>query len=277
MSTEGVETPNGDTAEFDLDYTGEATEGQNLEPTAAGSQEEVSPLAQAPQDAAGSAGAEGTASPAPEEVDDLESLRQQLADANMRLLQFEQSSKAPTEVQPPQVGSIPPEAFPQAPGSVSSLDFLGGEDHVSLLEDRDKFNALLNKVATVAYNAAVTASQERILRQIPGVVETAANQQFQIKGIVERFYTAHSDLEPYKPAVSMAAMKLHNENPAMPLEEILNKAAEETRRVLRIRPNPSTRPRVPAQPVGSGRVGGDRTAHPSGLTEQEQQILELLS
>ena len=145
------------------------------------------------------------------------------------------------------------------------------------MENRDSFNALLNKVATVAYNAAVMASQERILRQIPKVVETTANQQLQIKDIVGRFYATNKDLEPYKPAVSMAAIKLHNENPNMPLEEMLTKAAEETRRVLRIRPGVQNRQRVPAQPVGGGRVGGDRTQRSQTLSDQEQQILDLLS
>ena len=259
------------TEDFDLDFTGDKgdeTSGQNLNPT------EPSPEA-TPE-------ANPTPTPEPTPGDDIESLRQQLAAANLRLLQYEegkvQQSQPQAQPQPaPQQTATPSPSFPQTANEVSDLDFIGQADHLSILENRDSFNALLNKVATVAYNAAVMASQERILRQIPKVVETTANQQLQIKDIVGRFYATNKDLEPYKPAVSMAAIKLHNENPNMPLEEMLTKAAEETRRVLRIRPGVQNRQRVPAQPVGGGRVGGDRTQRSQTLSDQEQQILDLLS
>ena len=272
--------------EFNLDYTGDSGNDagvQNLNPT------EPTPEEQ-PNEGQPNEGGELEPAPQPEggeppltegEEDDAESLRRQLAEANLRLLQYEQGSAKQPQAQPqPETAPTQPQqpsAFPQMPNEVSSLDFIGQEDHIKILESKESFNALLNKVATVAYNAAVMASQERILRQIPHVVETTANQQMQIKDIVGRFYSANKDLEPYKPAVSMAAIKLHNENPNMPLEEMLNKAAEETRKVLRIRPGTQARQRVPAQPVGGGRVGGDRTTRPANLTEQEQQILDLLS
>lgn len=272
--------------EFDLDYTGDSGNDagvQNLNPTEPTSEEQ-------PNEGQPNEGGELEPAPQPEggeppltegEEDDAESLRRQLAEANLRLLQYEQGSVKQSQAQPqPEPAPTQPQqssAFPQMPNEVSSLDFIGQEDHIRILESKESFNALLNKVATVAYNAAVMASQERILRQIPHVVETTANQQLQIKDIVGRFYSANKDLEPYKPAVSMAAIKLHNENPNMPLEEMLNKAAEETRKVLRIRPGTQARQRVPAQPVGGGRVGGDRTTRPANLTEQEQQILDLLS
>lgn len=272
--------------EFNLDYTGDSGNDagvQNLNPTEPTSEEQ-------PNEGQPNEGGEPEPAPQPEggeppltegEEDDAESLRRQLAEANLRLLQYEQGSVKQPQAQPqPETAPTQPQqpsAFPQMPNEVSSLDFIGQEDHIKILESKESFNALLNKVATVAYNAAVMASQERILRQIPHVVETTANQQMQIKDIVGRFYSANKDLEPYKPAVSMAAIKLHNENPNMPLEEMLNKAAEETRKVLRIRPGTQARQRVPAQPVGGGRVGGDRTTRPANLTEQEQQILDLLS
>lgn len=259
------------TEDFNLDYTGEEegeTEVQNLNPT------EPSPEP-TPE-------ANPAPTPEPTPGDDIESLRQQLAAANLRLLQYEEGKVQQPQPQPQpqpadQQSPTPSAMFPQTANEVSDLDFIGQADHLSILENRDSFNALLNKVATVAYNAAVMASQERILRQIPKVVETTANQQLQIKDIVGRFYATNKDLEPYKPAVSMAAIKLHNENPNMPLEEMLTKAAEETRRVLRIRPGVQNRQRVPAQPVGGGRVGGDRTQRSQTLSDQEQQILDLLS
>lgn len=256
-----------DSAEFDLDYTGDAEAESEVQNLNANTPTTVEEPAQAQP-------AEETV---PTEEDDVESLRQQLAEANLKLLQFEQSkSQEPAQPQP-QPQPTPTPAFPKMANEVSDIDFLGQEDHLKYLENREMFNGLLNKVATVAFNAAVMASQERILRQIPAVVENTASQQARIREITSNFYTANSDLVPYKPAVSMAAIKLHNDNPSMPLEELLTKAAEETRRTLRIRPGTSTRPRVPAQPAGSGRIGADRTPKTNGLSEQEQQILDLLS
>ena len=227
------------TEDFDLDFTGDGgdeTSGQNLNPT------EPSPEP-TPE-------ANPAPTPEPTPGDDIESLRQQLAAANLRLLQYEEGKvqQIPPQPQPQpanQQAPTPSPSFPQTANEVSDLDFIGQTDHLSILENRDSFNALLNKV--------------------------------QIKDIVGRFYATNKDLEPYKPAVSMAAIKLHNENPNMPLEEMLTKAAEETRRVLRIRPGVQNRQRVPAQPVGGGRVGGDRTQRSQTLSDQEQQILDLLS
>lgn len=280
-------------SEFDLDYTGEPaeTEGQILEPTEPQPQEETptEPQPTEPVQEPSAPAEPQTAEPSAE--DDITSLRQQLAEAQMELLKYRNAPAQPAPAVAPQAPQAPqpqlqaptqpqnPLQFeiPKTANEVTNLDFIGQEDHISILEDRTKLNNLLNKVATVAFNAAVTASQERILRQIPSVVETTASQQLRISEIVSNFYNSNKDLEPYKPAVSMAAMKLHNENPNMPLEEMLTKAAEETRKVLRIRPANSQRLRMPAQPVGSGKVGGDRLVRPANLSEQEQQILDLLS
>ena len=276
-------------SEFDLDYTGEPAEtgGQILEPTEPQPQEEAptEPQPTEPVQELNAPTEPQTVEPSAE--DDITSLRQQLAEAQMELLKYRNAPTQPAPTVAPQATQPQPQSpeqhqnpmqfeIPKTANEVTNLDFIGQEDHISILEDRTKLNNLLNKVATVAFNAAVTASQERILRQIPSVVETTASQQLRISEIVSNFYNSNKDLEPYKPAVSMAAMKLHNENPNMPLEEMLTKAAEETRKVLRIRPTNSQRLRMPAQPVGSGKVGGDRLARPANLSEQEQQILDLL-
>lgn len=276
--------------DFDLDYKGEPDDSgvQNVNPPAdppADPPVENDPPADPPADP-GVPPQDPSTPPQPE--DDIEALRAQLADYAGRLVQYErgQAPQAQPQAQPatpqtPPQPQLPPQqapqfAIPQTASEITTVDFLGEGDHVDIMEDKAKFNQLLNKVATVAFNAAVTASQERILRQIPQVVETTANQQRQIHSVVEKFYASHKDLEPFKQAVSMAAMQLHNENPAMSLEEILNKAAEKTREVLRIRPG-GVRPRTPAQPVGSGRSGMDRTQVPGQLSPQEQQIMDLIS
>ena len=282
--------------EFDLEYTGDdggAGSDAGTDTEAAGAQQETAVNYGNGGDGGTPAapGGEAAKQPEPTEADDLESLRSQLAAAQLELLKMRNSfagQQAPAMPQPaaqPQQAPAPqaPQGMPMQPQQafgygpeVSDLDFIGEADHLGILEDRAKFNGLLNKLATVVFNASVNAAQERILRQIPRVVDTAANQQMQIRDIVGRFYAANADLAAYKPAVSMAAIQLHNENPNMPLEEMLTKAAQKTREVLRIRPG-GQRQRVPAQPVGRGRVGADRAVRSPSLTDQEQQILDLLS
>lgn len=170
------------------------------------------------------------------------------------------------------------------PGETTTLDFLQGQDHVDILSDAGKFNSLLNQVATVAFTAAVNAAQERIMTRIPEIVQASAQQQMEIHGMTERFYEANPDLVPYKQAVSMAAMQIHNEKPELALPDLLKGAAERTRNILRLTKTPAAptsgaRQRRPAQPAGGSirSQGGNRT--PSGapqMTDMERQIADLL-
>ena len=273
--------------EFDLDFKGEPDDSGVQNPNPTDPEPKEPPVENDPP--APSIPHQDPTTPPAEPEDDVTILQRRVEELTGKLMQYERGATPPApapqahpQAQPqtppaPQPQQTPQFAIPQTANEITNVDFLGEGDHVDIMEDKARFNQLLNKVATVAFNAAVTASQERILRQIPQVVETTANQQRQIQSVVEKFYASHKDLEPFKQAVSMAAMQLHNENPAMPLEEILNKAAERTREVLRIRPGGGARPRTPAQPVGGGRSVMDRTQTHAQLSMQEQQIMDLIS
>lgn len=209
-----------------------------------------------------------------EEPSTEEDLRQKVSDLMGIIASYKQKEMEATPVASPEM-TIPP----LAPGQVAELDFLQGEDHVSILEDPQKFNALLCRVATTAYTAAVNASQEAVMRKIPSVVSSAAQQQSTIERITSEFYAANQDLIPFKTAVSMAAMQLYNENPNLALPDLLAQASDRTRKVLRIQKGAAPRKRTPAQPAGNSVRGGlDRTSvGGEQLTGQEQQILDLLT
>lgn len=204
------------------------------------------------------------------EIDDITALQNQVNDLMGQLQAQPQQQAQAQEVPQPQFQA------PQ-PGEVTTVDFIGEEvNHVDLLEDREKFNGLLNKVATVAFNAALSAAQDRILRQIPQVVQSSARQQIQIEGITKDFYAANQDLAPFRNAVSMAAMQLYNENPNLHLSELLAKAAERTRSALRLRGG-NVRRKVTGSPVVQGAQPRAGQGVGSALSDQEQQILELLN
>lgn len=218
--------------------------------------------------------------PAPqEEPDPMDSMRQQLAAVMGQLSLYKQKELEGAQ-QAPQAPKedAQAEGLRQVPtGQVSQLDFLQGEDHVAILEDPAKFNNLLNKVATVAFNAAVNAAQEQVMRRIPSIVSSSAQQQMAIGDVTKEFYASNQDLAPFKQAVSMAAMQLYQENPNLALPELLAQAATRTREVLHLKGQVPGRKRVPAQPAGNSVQGGvNRTASDPQLSEQQKQIMDLL-
>lgn len=272
---EGVE-------DFSLDYTG--TEGEEFK-------NEVAPE-EAPQDSQTNNLDQNSTQVAeqPQEppLTDVEALQQRVNELMGVISQYEQQKlltpqpanlqsqqeKSQAQTQPAQP-AMPP------PGEVSNLDFLGeGVDHLDILGDKAQFNALLNKVATVSFNAAVNAAQEQIMLKIPDLVRSSAQQQMSINNITTEFYAQNQDLANFRPAVSMAAMQLYNENPKLSLPELLKGAAERTREMLRLTRAPSGgRGRVPAQPAGGSVRSGARPnqgADPE-LSDQQRQIMELLS
>lgn len=211
-----------------------------------------------------------------EPVDPTDDLRRQLAEAMGQLSQYKQKElENPSQAATP--GEAPSPLQQVGPGQVSQLDFLQGEDHVAILEDPAKFNALLNKVATVAFNAAVNAAQEQVMRRIPSIVSSSAQQQVAIGDVVRDFYAANQDLVPFKQAVSMAAMQLYQEKPDLQLPELLAQASARTREILHLKGIAPGRKRVPAQPAGNSVQGGvNRTASDPQLSDQQKQIADLL-
>lgn len=193
-----------------------------------------------------------------------------------------QPTTTPQQPQPQAVAPQQQSAPQMMPGQISNLDFLEGvENHIDLLETKEGLNSLLNKVASVAYTAAVQSASERIMREIPSLVQSSAQQQQAIASITGEFYQKNPDLVNFKQAVSMAAMQIYNEKPTLSLPEMLTEAAKRTREMLHISgAAQAKRRRVPAQPAGGSirSSGGNR---PSGatpqLTPQEQQILDLIT
>lgn len=212
-----------------------------------------------------------------------EELRRQLTEAmgvinQLRQGQLEQPAQAqPAQQQPPQQAPSPFQNL--QPGQTAQLDFLQGQDHVAILEDPQKFNELLSRVATTAFTAAVQAAQEQVMLRIPSIVSSTASQQQEIARIADDFYRANSDLANFKPAVSMAATQLYQENPNLTLPELLAQAATRTREVLHLKSAVAAagRKRSPAQPAGNSvQGGGSRTASDPQLSDMQKQIADLL-
>lgn len=309
-ATEGMETAQAEENsfdEYDLDYTGDETSG--MDETVAGEQggdDNPNPdqnLGQVPQEGAGSepsASAEPGQEQATGQVSDVEALQAKVNELMGIISQHEQQkllntppaqaakAQAAQEQGQPSPGSQQAQSVfqPPMPGQVTNLDFLGGlkdQEYVDFLSDPSKFNEMLNKVATVTYNAAVTSAQEQIMMRIPQLVQSAAQQQMSINNITQQFYEQNADLKNFRQAVSMAAVQLYNENPKLQLPELLAGAAKRTREMLHLtQAQPGGgRKRRPAQPAGgsvrSSVPGRQQVGQEPELTDQQKQIMDLLN
>lgn len=202
------------------------------------------------------------------EEDDVAVLRRQL---NEVLSQTGQLAMQMAQAQQQAAG--PTMTLPEDPREASQLDFLQGREVADVLGDPAAFNGLLNTVATVAARAGQQAGYEQALRSIPSVVQSTAQQHMTIRTTSERFFQMNPDLEPFRSAVSVAAVDFASKNPNAGIDDVLKAAGEKTRAVLRLRG--TTVARVPAQPA-TAINGMQRTAPAPTLNPVEQQILELV-
>lgn len=213
---------------------------------------------------------------------------QQYQNANLQQQQQAaqpQSQAAPQNVQPPAAPQQPQPAIQlPPPGQITDLDFLGELDPVNTVSNKEELNKLLNKVATVAFTAALNAAQDQVMRRIPDIVQSSAQQQIQLNSITDEFYKHNPDLAPYRKAVSMAAMQIFQEKPNLALPDLLKEAAIKTREVLHLKGGAKARTRKAAQPAGGGSIKTSGAAVRTNnspfpeddLTEQQKQIAEML-
>lgn len=206
----------------------------------------------------------------PDETDDASALRKQLDEALGQLSIFTTQTAAASQPKEPEL------KIPENPQEVSNLDFLQGKSPADLFESPEEFNALMNRIATTAARAGQQAGYEMAMRTIPSVVQSSAQQQFQLQTAADNFYKKNSDLVPFKKAVSMAALDYYSKNPGATPDQILEGAAVATRDILRLRGTAVGR--VPAQPAATPGVGGgtSRNEPTVQLTTMEQQILDTL-
>lgn len=275
----GAEAPVEDSGDFSLDYSGEPEGSQEPQVGENLPQSEPAPTEDVPKT---------DEVQIPEPIDQVAALQAKVNELTGIINGYQQKelltqpqAQAQPQPQQQQTQEQAQQAAQTQPGQVSNLDFLQGRDHIEILGDPAQFNNLLNQVCTVAFTAAVNAAQEKVMRQIPQLVQSSAQQQMAIQNITQQFYEQNKDLTNFRQAVSMAAMQLYNENPNLELPQLLQGAAQRTREMLHLAQAgvQNQRQRVPAQPAG-GSVrsgGGNRVGGQPEMTDQQKQILDLLT
>jgi len=111
----------------------------------------------------------------------------------------------------------------------ASVDFIGDDDLDEVTSDKDRLNALLNRVYKAGVGAGTQLGSEKVLRSIPEIVQKNIKAQTSMMKAKEVFYTNNPDLQPYPMVVAESFTKMATENPELTMEELLNKTETETR------------------------------------------------
>ena len=106
-----------------------------------------------------------------------------------------------------------------------------GEDLDEIIESKEKFEELLNRVRNQSINDA-NQRVENILTSLPKLVIKHVQRQTLITQALDDFYRANEDLIVVKRQVGIIANEITADDPTLTLKEVFNKAATKTREVL---------------------------------------------
>jgi len=123
----------------------------------------------------------------------------------------------------------------EEPTPIDEQNFLGDLDLDELTRDADQFNKLLNKVFVKGVETAraeVRSGSEGLLRSIPDIVKNNIKIATAMKKASDEFYSANSDLKPFKKVVATVFEELASENPDKSYNDLLQDVETETRKRL---------------------------------------------
>ncbi len=141
----------------------------------------------------------------------------------------------------------------------------------SAISSKEGMQKILDKI-----EAASAERMQQLIRAIPKVIRSVADEVVSTRLAISDFYQANSDLLPFKPLVKFTINKLQSENPDMDLEELLDKAGKEVRKVLKLEHGGNGRSREKVKPATVEKSSGSRKPQPPKLTGIEAEIDEIL-
>lgn len=200
-----------------------------------------------------------------------------LTDRVEELTVLEPVSPAPVEVPPEKPPEITPLEVPTKPvEGIEKIDFLGDASIDDVLDNKERFNELLNNVLVQATGAAQRKAYERVLLSVPDLVLGHINRQSVITKMVSDFYEVNDDLIPVKKTVGAVANTVHAEHPDWQLEEVFKEAAVRTRTVLGLKKKVGEKGTSAIGDPAFVKTGGGKTVKKSGTTLQDE-INDLLT
>jgi len=171
-------------------------------------------------------------------------------------------------------------AVVETPAKVATdevANYLEGVSIEELLESPEKFNTVLNQVATTSAQRAENAAVERTLRSIPELVVGYITRHSAMNRMVDDFYKENPDLSNVKKTVAAVANDLHSKNTDWTVEKVFGESAKSTRKLLGLKEKAqeivtSTTKKKPAFAKQRGARGGEPKI--DGL---QKEINDLLS
>ena len=131
------------------------------------------------------------------------------------------SADVPSSVQMPEVGK--------------PIDFIGNLNIDDVIDDKNKFNDLLNKVFITGVMANQEIMKGNIIPEIPRLISKHVEDKAAVDDFLNKFYSANEELKNVKMTVSHVVKQVHAEKPDLKPAEVFNEAAERTRKMLGIR------------------------------------------
>jgi len=106
--------------------------------------------------------------------------------------------------------------------------FIGDMNIDDVVSDPEKFHQVLMNVA----NYSASKQNEKVLKQLPGVVLKMVKHQTQVNAVVDDFYEVNDDLLEVKGTVGRIGNGIAAEHPDWTMVEIFTEAGKVTRKVL---------------------------------------------
>ena len=145
-----------------------------------------------------------------------------------------------------------------------------------IVENETDFKKFLGEFATKVKNA----TEESLLRKLPGTVAKLTKEQMDTRQTVNSFYDEHEQLATVKPFVAQVVSTVASEHADWPLDKVLEESATRAYKALGLKKQ-ATEPvktggKKPAfAGPASGKRGVDPNAGKSKLEKELEELMEL--
>lgn len=159
-------------------------------------------------------------------------------------------------------------------------DFVTEEEFEAIQSDPRKLNEVLHKV----YQRASADTSERVLKQIPEIVQASSARQMTLQEAVKKFYASNPDLQEHAKYVGYVANQIKAKNPEMAINDILDETEKEVRKSLAITKKAKEKEEErrkntdkPAFARGSGNHKGGKTDNRNNFQKQADEMINSLN
>jgi hypothetical protein len=236
---------------------GDATEGK-----VAGNQEGAAGAAGETGAAPAEGEGEGEATPQEGETE-IDALRQQIGELTAKIAELG-GKAAPAAEQKPEEKPVP----------FTGEFFESKEEFDKSFEDQASMNKVLSKVSV--------ATAQRILANLPKVVDNIVRQQVEVQGQIKDFFAANKDLAKHKQFVSYVANDLGGKNPSWTVSKLFTELGGEVRKRIGLKAQaggaaPESKPTGKGAFPPTGKGARPPVKKPEQLTKLEKEINDLIT